>query len=113
MKSRSSLWNGTSTSGPAGGAHRRLSAHRRSPRSARARAMRGILVLALALGSLGAVAVATMGHAGSGHSHSHGGVAISHHWMWLPPITHAGRRRAAPPGYRVTPRWDLLRQAER
>jgi hypothetical protein len=80
MKSRSSLWNGTSTSGPAGGAHRRLSAHRRSPRSARARAMRGILVLALVLGSLGGLAVASMGHAGSGHDH--GGVAIFHPWMW-------------------------------
>ena len=80
MKSRSSLWNGTSTSGPAGGAHRRLSAHRRSPRSARARAMRGILILALALGSLGCLAVASMGHAGNGHSH--GRVAIVNHWMW-------------------------------
>jgi len=80
MKSRSSLWNGTSTSGPAGGAHRRLSAHRRSPRSARARAMRGILVLALALGCLGGLAVASMGHAGSGHHP--GRVAVSHPWMW-------------------------------
>ena len=80
MKSRSSLWNGTSTSGPAGGAHRRLSAHRRSPRSARARAMRGILILALVLGSLGGLAVASMGHAGGGHNHSR--VAISHPWMW-------------------------------
>jgi len=80
MKSRSSLWNGTSTSGPAGGAHRRLSAHRRSPRSARARAMRGILILALVLGSLGGLAVASMGHAGGGHNH--GRVAISHPWMW-------------------------------
>ncbi len=80
MKSRSSLWNGTSTSGPAGGAHRRLSAHRRSPRSARARAMRGILVLAFALGSLGALAVASMGHTGGGHNHSR--VAVGHPWMW-------------------------------
>jgi hypothetical protein len=80
MKSRSSLWNGTSTSGPAGGAHRRLPAHRRSPRSARARAMRGILVLALALGSFGGLAVSPMGHAGSGHHH--GGVDITHPWMW-------------------------------
>ena len=80
MKSRSSLWNGTSTSGPAGGAHRRLSAHRRSPRSARARAMRGILILALVLGSLGGLAVASMGHAGGGHNH--GRAAISHPWMW-------------------------------
>ena len=79
MKSRSSLWNGTSTSGPAGGAHRRLSAHRRSPRSARARAMRGILVLALALGSLGGLA-ASMGHAGGSQDHSR--VAISLPWMW-------------------------------
>jgi len=80
MKSRSSLWNGTSTSGLAGGAHRRLSAHRRSPRSARARAMRGILILALALGTLGGLAVASMGHASSGHNH--GRVAITHPWMW-------------------------------
>jgi hypothetical protein len=80
MKSRSSLWNGTSTSDPAGGAHRRLSAHRRSPRSARARAMRGILILALALGSLGGLAVASMGHAGN--SHHHGRIAIIHPWMW-------------------------------
>jgi hypothetical protein len=80
MKSRSSLWNGTSTSGPAGGARRRLSAHRRSPRSARARAMRGILVLAFALGSLGALAMASMGHTGDGQHH--GTVAVSHPWMW-------------------------------
>jgi len=79
MKSRSSLWNGTSTNGPVGGAHRRLSAHRRSPRSARARAMRGILVLALALGSLGALAVGAMAHS---TGHSHGKVAVSHPWMW-------------------------------
>ena len=80
MNSRSSLWNGTSTSGPAGGAHRKLSAHRRSPRPARARAMRGILVLALALGCLGGLAVASMAHAGSGHHP--GRVAVSHPWMW-------------------------------
>ena len=79
MKSRSSLWNGTSTSGPVGGAHRRLSVHRRPPRSARARAMRGILVLALALGSLAAVTAASMAHS---TGHSHGGVAVSNHWMW-------------------------------
>jgi len=80
MKSRISLWNGTSTSGPAGGARRRLSAHRRPPRSARARAMRGILVLAFAVGSLGGLAVASMGHTGGGHHHSR--VAVSHPWMW-------------------------------
>ena len=80
MKSRSSLWNGTSTSGPAGGAHRRLSAHRRPPRSARARAMRGILVLAFALGSLGGLAAASMGHTGGGHQHS--SAAVSLPWMW-------------------------------
>ena len=80
MKSRISLWNDTSTSGPAGGAHRRLSAHRRSPRSARARAMRGILILALVLGSLGGLAVASLGHAGGGHNH--GRVSLSHPWMW-------------------------------
>ena len=80
MKSRSSLGNGTSTSGPAGGAHRRLSAHRGSPRPAHARAMRGILILALALGSLGGLAVASMGHTGGGHNH--GSVAVGHPWMW-------------------------------
>ena len=80
MKSRRSLWNGTSTSGPASGAHRRLSAHRTSPRSARARAMRGILVLAFALGSLGGLAAASMGHTGGGHNHSR--AAVSHPWMW-------------------------------
>jgi len=79
MKSRSSLWHGTSTSDPAGGAHRRLSAHRRSRRSARARAMRGILVLALALGILGALTVASMAHA---TGHSHGRVAFMEPWMW-------------------------------
>lgn len=79
METRSSLWTSTPTSGPAGGAHRRLSAHRRSPRSARARIIRGILALALTLGSLGAIAAATMGHGSSGHSH--GKVAISHPWM--------------------------------
>ena len=79
MNSRTSLWHGTSTNGPVGGAHRRLSAHRRSPRSARARVLRGILVLALALGSFGAVAMASMAHS---TSHSHRGVAVSNHWMW-------------------------------
>ena len=73
MNSRTSLWHGTSTNGPVGGAHRR------SPRSARARVLRGILVLALALGSFGAVAMASMAHS---TSHSHRGVAVSNHWMW-------------------------------
>jgi hypothetical protein len=79
MEIRSSLWHGTPSSGPVGGAHRRLSAHRRSPRSARARVLRGILVLALALGSLAAVAAASLAH-GTGHPHR--GVAVSNHWMW-------------------------------
>jgi hypothetical protein len=77
MEIRSSLWHGTPSSGPQGGAHRRLSAHRRP---ARARVLRGILVLALALGTLGVVAAAAMGH--GGNVHSHGKVAISHPWMW-------------------------------
>ena len=76
MEIRSSLWHDTPSSDPVGGAHRRLSAHRKSPRSTRARVLRGILVLALALGSLAAVAAASMAHT------THGGVAISHHWMW-------------------------------
>ena len=79
MEIRSSLSNGTPSSGPVGGAHRRLSAHRKSPRSARARVLRGILVLALALGSLAAVAAASMAHS---TGHSHGGVAVSDHWIW-------------------------------
>ena len=78
MEIRSSLSNGTPSSGPVGGAHRRLSAHRKSPRSARARVLRGILVLALALGSLAAVTAASMAHT---TGHSHGRVAISNHWM--------------------------------
>jgi hypothetical protein len=80
METRSSLWNGTPTNSPVGGAHRRLSAHRRAPRSARTRVIRAILALALTLGSLGAVAAATMGHSGSGHSH--GKVAANHPWMF-------------------------------
>ena len=79
MEIRSSLWHGTPSSGPVGGAHRRLSAHRKSPRSARVRVLRGILVVALALGSFAAVAAASMAHV---TAHSHGGVAISNHWMW-------------------------------
>ena len=79
MEMRSSLWHGTPSSGPVGGAHRRLSAHRRSPRSARARVLRGILVLALALGSLAAVAAASLAHTAG---HSHRGVAVSNHWMY-------------------------------
>ena len=67
MEIRSSLWDGTPSSGPVGGTHRRLSAHRRSPRSARSRVVRGILILALALGGLAAVAVAAFGHGGTGH----------------------------------------------
>lgn len=78
MEIRSSLWHGTPSNGPVGGAHRRLSAHRRSPRSPRARVLRGILVLALALGSLTAVTVGTMAHIG----HSHGGIAVARHWIW-------------------------------
>ena len=80
MEIRSSLSNGTPSSGPAGGAHRRLSAHRKAPRSARARVVRGILVLALTLGSIGAVTAAAMGH-GSG-AQAHGKVAIINPWMW-------------------------------
>jgi hypothetical protein len=80
MEIRSSLWHGTPSDGPVSGAHRRLSAHRRTPRSARARVLRGILVLALALGALGVVAAAAMGQAGTGHSH--GRVAINLPWMW-------------------------------
>ncbi len=79
MEIRSSLWHGTPSSGPVGGAHRRLSAHRKSPRSARARVLRGILVLALTVGSFAALAVASMAHS-TGHSHS--GVAVSNHWMY-------------------------------
>jgi hypothetical protein len=78
MEIRSSLWHGTPSSGPIAGAHRRLSAHRKSPRSARARVLRGILVLTLALGSLAAVAAVTMAHAGG---HAHAKVASSKHWM--------------------------------
>ena len=80
MEIRSSLWHDTPSSGPVGGAHRRLSAHRRSPRSVRARVLRGILVLTLALGTLAAVAVASMGH--GSNVHSHGKVAVSHPWMY-------------------------------
>ena len=79
MEIRSSLWHGTPSNGPVGGTHRRLSAHRRSPRSPRARVLRGILVLALALGCFAAVAVATMVHS---TGHSHGRVAVSNHWWW-------------------------------
>lgn len=80
MEIRSSLSNGTPSSGPAGGAHRRLSAHRRSPRSARVRVVRGILALALALGSIGAATAAAMGHGTD--AHPHGKAAISTHWMY-------------------------------
>ena len=80
METRTSLWHGTPSSGPVGGAHRRLSAHRRSPRSVRARVARGILVLAIALGSIGAAAAATMGHGTDAHTHAK--VASSDHWMY-------------------------------
>ena len=79
MEIRSSLWHGVPSSGPVGGAHRRLPAHRKSPRSMRARAVRGILILALALGSLAVVAVASVGHGGT--CHPHGKVAVSPPWM--------------------------------
>ena len=79
MEIRSSLWHDTPSSDPVGGAHRRLSAHRKSPRSTRARVLRGILVVALALGSLTAVAVGTMAHI---TGHSHGGIAVARHWIW-------------------------------
>ena len=79
METRTSLWNGTPSSGPESGAHRRLSAHRRPPRSARARLVLGILALALALGSAGGAAAAAMGHASA---HSHGKVALSNHWIY-------------------------------
>ncbi len=80
MEIRSSLSNGTPSSGPVGGAHRRLSAHRRPPRSVRARVVRGILALALTLGSIGAAAATVMGH--GGNAHPHGKVAVSNHWMY-------------------------------
>jgi hypothetical protein len=81
MEIRSSLWHGTPSSGLVGGAHRRLSAHRRPPRSVRARVVRGILALALALGSIGAATAAAMGH-GSSNAHPHSKVAVSNHWMY-------------------------------
>ena len=80
MEIRSSLSNGTPSSGPVGGAHRRLSAHRRRPRSARTRLVRGILALALALGSIGGVTAAAMGHGTD--AHPHGKAAITTHWMY-------------------------------
>jgi len=80
MEIRSSLSNGTPSSGPVGGAHRRLSAHRRPPRSARARVVRGILALALTLGSIGAVTAAAMGH--DSGAQAHGKVALFDPWMW-------------------------------
>ena len=79
MEIRSSLLNGTPSSGPVDGANRGLAAQRRPPRPDRARVMRGILVLALTLGSIGAV-TAAMGH-GSG-ARAHGEVALSNPWMW-------------------------------
>jgi hypothetical protein len=80
MEIRSSLWHDTPSNGPVGGAHRRLSAHRRRPRPARARLVRGILALALALGSIGAATAAAMGHGTD--AHPHGKAAISQHWMY-------------------------------
>lgn len=80
MEIRSSLWHGTPSSGPVGGAHRRLSAHRRPPRSARAKVVGGALALALTLGSIGAATAAAMGHGTKAHPHSK--VAISQHWVY-------------------------------
>ena len=79
MEIRSSLSNGTPSSGPVGGAHRRLSAHRKAPRSVRARVVRGILVLALSVGSIGAVTAAVVGH--DSGAQGHGKVAIFDPWM--------------------------------
>lgn len=79
METRTSLWNGTPSSGPEGGAHRRLSAHRRPLRSARTRLVLGILALALALGSIGGAMMAAAGH---GSTHFHGKVASSDHWIY-------------------------------
>ena len=79
MEIRSSLWHGTPSSGPVGGAHHKLSTHRRTPRSARARVVRKILALTLALGSIGAVTTAAVRH--GSNVHSHGKTALSQHWM--------------------------------
>jgi len=61
--------------GPLGGAHRR------TPRAARAWAIRGIVVLGLLAGGLGAAAAASSGHGSAHHLHAHPG-AFSQPWMW-------------------------------
>ena len=87
MKSHKPFWHAIARiSGLAGGAHRKPAAG-----TARARAARGILVLALALGGVGTAAMMSLGHGAAGHPQ-----ASAHH--------QAGRRTlsaaAAPPNSR-------------
>src|ERR1039457_3231003 len=66
MKTHRSSWHATmQTGGSVGGVHRAP-----SKRTVRARATRGILVLALMLGSLGAAVLALPGHGSAGQAHA-------------------------------------------
>jgi hypothetical protein len=66
MKTHRSLWHVTLRTGGSVGSVRREP----SRGTVRARATRGILVLALMLGSLGAAALALPGHGSAGHAAS-------------------------------------------
>ena len=66
MKTHRSSWYATmQTGGSVGGVHRAP-----SKRTVRARATRGILVLALMLGGLGAAVLALPGHGSAGQVHA-------------------------------------------
>ena len=96
MKTHRSLWHVRMRTNGAAGNHRREP----SKETVRARAQRGILVLALALGGLGAAALTLPGHGSAGHvpasthqpagSHVHPTVAgpttstkaLTRPWMW-------------------------------
>jgi hypothetical protein len=66
MKTHRSLWHVLMRTDGAVGSHRREP----SKGTVRARAQRGILVLALGLGGLGAAALTLPGHASAGHVHA-------------------------------------------
>jgi hypothetical protein len=73
MQTYLSLWHVTTrTGGPAGSARRRPSTG-----SVRARAKRGVLVLALLLGSLFVAAAVSSAHGSAGHVHVSAALSVS------------------------------------
>ena len=92
MKTLRSRWHSTPTSRLAGPCSADGARPLATKGQVRARAARGITVLALVLGGLGGAALGSLGHSGPGHSPanahavtlSSGGDGINNPWMYKP-----------------------------